>query len=415
MTATLNLNDVKQAIAGHAAAFRCMTDYQPFGGAGDKVFPPTYEGGKYATEKRIGLNGEVVDCVLLDSVQSSANRKESALLDAWEAGDLTLPVIVVDFGPFNLPKPVRVTSLDAPHRIADAILRDSLYTETDGKKVTFRQSSIGKVLDTTDLRNATGVFQFCPTALLLGLWDSTGPRGGLGAKFQRAMVSEMVGWHVTQGQKTSSRIDPLQIMLGAGPVYAKAGGGWTLDETEAVKEKGKPVKIGKDGKPSEINHGNVTPTLAVGGFTIGYARQTTVISLPALRRLRFPLEGQSRSDPAVDQAAQCVLTALGLYAAALAREQGADLRSRCQLHATTPVVWELLDAPGETPKQLAIPSAAAKQLLEDAVKDAAAVGLQWRATTPDTPIALEPSPDLVQLVRKSQELQAAEGVEAGEE
>lgn len=58
-----------------AAAFRCVTEYQPAGGTGDKIFPPTYEGGKYATEKR-RLLGEAapVDCVLLDSVQSQANR-----------------------------------------------------------------------------------------------------------------------------------------------------------------------------------------------------------------------------------------------------------------------------------------------------------------------------------------------------
>lgn len=412
MTNTLTLEELCKSIQGVAAAFRCVTDYQPFGGPGDKVFPPTYEGGKYAMEQRISTNGEVANCVLLDSVQSQANRMELALLDAWEEGELKLPVIIVNFGPFNLPKPVRVTSLDAPHRIADAILRDSLYTEDDGTKLPFRQSSIGKVLDSADLRNATGLFQLCPTALLLGMWDSTGPRGGLGCKFQRAMVSEIVGWQVEQGKKTSSRIDPLQIMLDAGPVYTRVNGGWTADENQAAKEKGKSVKKGKDGKPSEINHGNITPTLTDGGFTLGYARQTTVISLPALRRLRFPLLNLSLDKQRkVNTAGQAVLVALGLYAAALTREQGADLRSRCQLHATTPVFWELLDTPGEEPKKLDVSSKQAKILLDEALVEANKLGLTWRATTSNIPIALEPSADLIQLVRKSQELQAAEGVE----
>ena len=65
----LNLDYVKEALAGNAAAFRCVTEYQPVGGPGDKVFPPTYEGGAYATELR-NINGEEVNCVLLDSVQS---------------------------------------------------------------------------------------------------------------------------------------------------------------------------------------------------------------------------------------------------------------------------------------------------------------------------------------------------------
>ena len=50
---TIDLQTLKTAIDGAAAAFRCVTDYQPAGGPGDKVFPPTYEGGKYATEERI--------------------------------------------------------------------------------------------------------------------------------------------------------------------------------------------------------------------------------------------------------------------------------------------------------------------------------------------------------------------------
>ena len=77
----LTLDVVKHAVADNAAAFRCITEYQPAGGAGDKVFPPTYEGGKYAVETRI-IRGERVQCVLLDSVQSQANRMELALLEA---------------------------------------------------------------------------------------------------------------------------------------------------------------------------------------------------------------------------------------------------------------------------------------------------------------------------------------------
>ena len=113
----LSLTELQSAVAGHAAAFRCRTEYQPAGGEGDKVFPPTYEGGIYAEEKRfVKDRNEPMNCVLLDSVQSQANRMELALLDAWERGRLTLPVISVDFKNQGLPKALKVTSLEAPHR-----------------------------------------------------------------------------------------------------------------------------------------------------------------------------------------------------------------------------------------------------------------------------------------------------------
>ena len=98
MSTNLDLKTLRGAVAGTAAAFRCVTDHQPAGGPGDKVFPPTYEGGKYATEERIDPEtGEVKPCVLLDSVQSQANRMELALLEAHRAGKVTLPLIVTRF------------------------------------------------------------------------------------------------------------------------------------------------------------------------------------------------------------------------------------------------------------------------------------------------------------------------------
>ena len=106
MTKKLYLDDIKEALSGTAAAFRSITEYQPAGGPGDKVFPPTYEGGRYAVEKRY-INGEEVPCVLLDSVQSQANRMELALLEEWESGSVPLPVITVNFTGDDLPRPFR--------------------------------------------------------------------------------------------------------------------------------------------------------------------------------------------------------------------------------------------------------------------------------------------------------------------
>jgi CRISPR-associated protein Csb1 len=403
---SLSLDVLRGAVTGSATAFRCVAEYEPAGGPGDKVFPPTYEGGKYASEtRRVPGECEPVDCVLLDSVQSQANRMELALLEAWERGRIPLPVITVDFKDCELPKPLRVTSLEAPHRIADAILRDSIL---DGKP--FRKSPLGMRLDDVSIRDATALFEVCPTALVLGMWDSTGPRGGLGAKFARSLVSEIVGVQSVIGVRTSSRIDPAQIMLKAGPLFRSKTGEWTLDEVEAERDKKGPVKLGKDGKPSEANHGNVKPSIASGGVTISKAIQTTVLSLPALRRLRFPLNGESRSRAEVDDAARVALAALGLCAAALNQEQGRDLRSRCQLHPTTAFVWDLLDEPGQPPKKFILKTDGAVELYRDAVTRARKAGLPWM----EKELFLQPSPQLAALVRRSQELAASQLAEVEE-
>lgn len=404
----LTFEHVRSAVAGTAAAFRCVAEYQPAGGPGDKVFPPTYESGRYATEKRrVEGHDEPVECVLLDSVQSQANRMEAALLEAWERGWIPLPVITVDFGGVNLPKPLRITSLEAPHRVADALLRDSLLA---GKP--FRKSELGKRLDDVSNRDATALFELCPTALVFGLWDSTGPKGGLGAKFARAMVSEIVGIDAEFGVKTSSRIDPTQIMLQAGPLYRTKDGDWTLDEKLAARDKKGPIKLGRDGKPSEANHGNVKPSIdfSTGGVTISKALQTTVLSLPALRRLRFPLDGEDRSRPEIDNAARTALAALALCAAALNQGQGCDLRSRCQLFPTTPFAWELLDEPGAEPERFTLRADEAVALYRKAVEAAKAAGLPWL----EDELVLDPSPQLAELVRRSQELAASRVAESEE-
>ena len=417
MTQKLDLETLRNAVEGSAAAFRCRTTLQPAGGEGDKVFPPTYAGAVYATEtRRLPGRDEPVECVLLDSVQSQANRMEEALQRAVDEGRLRIPVVEVDFADADLVAPVgKVTSLQAPHRIADAILRDSLH---EGRL--FRESDAGKAIGVASLTNATPIYELCPTALVFGMWDSTGPKGGLGAKFPRALVSEIVGVDAVYGVKTSSRIDPLQIVLGSGPLYhAEDEGGvhWTLDESQARRGKKGAAKLGKDGKPSEANHGNVTPSISdrdretgqpvSGGVTISHAEQMIVLSLPALRRLSFPLASGECTEE-VNVAGRTVLVALGLCAASLASENGWDLRSRCLLWPTAPLEWELLDKPGGEPTRLSLEASEATKLLTSAVAEANRVGLGWR----EDPLALEPSPQLVELVRRSQEQAVEHGADA---
>ena len=395
---TIDLQTLRDVVGGTAAAFRCVTDYQPAGGSGDKVFPPTYGGGKYATEERIDpATGEVRQCVLLDSVQSQANRMELALLEAHRAGTVQLPLLVTRFDQEQLLKKFSVTSLEAPHRIADALFRDSLL---DG--MIFRESEKGRILDTAEVRNATDLFGLCPTALVFGMWYSTGPLGGAGCKFQRAVVSEIVGYDVVVGKKTAIRIDPALIMRDSATLYERKSKSsdapdWTLNKKDSSK------KLKKTGRPSEANHGNILTSIEEGGFTISKARQTTTLSLAVLRRLRFPLNGDADSDHDTDLAARTALAALGIAAGTLARID-TDLRSRCQLFAEQEPVWELLDRPGEPPREFELNPEDALKLLAAAIAKAKNAGLPW-----EDEVELTPSPDLVELVRLSQELASTSG------
>ena len=447
----LNYESLTSAISGSAAAFRLTLRLEA---VSPKVFPPTYEGGKYATEERI-IGGVKLPCVLLDSVASQANRMELALQEAWEGSELELPVMTVDFSTSTSKeadkylKGIKISSLQAPHRIADAILRDSTH---DGTK--FPKSEIGIALDKQiRLGDATPLLKFAPHCLVFGMWYSTGERGGLGVKFQRAMVSEIIGISAVPGISTSSRIDPLNIQKlvdkedEAGvTIYRAKSGGWTLKKEDAEKKGDKYVLYGKKGKPSEINHGNIKPALVfqkdngkvvlgtaerpvmmvvinndnegghkyvlqderkpipVGGFTIDYAEQTTVLSLPALRRLRFPIKAGDKSTPDGDNAARAYLAALGLLGATLAVDAGYDLRSRCILRATNAVTWQLLGKPGDADISLTLDKAGAIKLYNDALAAVKKAKLPIHLEE----VILTPSDDLVTLVKKSMELAAVE-------
>ncbi len=400
--AELTYERLRGAVAGEAVALRSRTELQPADGPGGKVFPPTYAvnaGHKYATETR-QVGDREVQTVLLDSVASQANRAELALLDGWEAGELRFPVPYVDFSTENgeFDDIGRLTVLEAPHRLADAIFRDSLLDNT-----LFRLSAVGRAITDAQPRNATALFRYAPTALLFGQWDSTGPKGGLGSKFQRAYVSEIVGHDIQIGKKVGSRLDPLQIEREAAVIYEHRDSdqGWTLEEDEAATEKGKIKRAGDDGRPSEINHGNIAPSIdtVAGGVTISSAVQTTVISLAALRRLRFA--GYSRE---VETAARTAIAAIGVAAIVLQYEMDHDLRSRCLLIPQHLPQIELVSRDGSSPEVMDINRNTAVKMVGQAAQTSADLGLSWETSE----IKLQPAPKLLELLRRSREVSARE-------
>ena len=222
---SLTYDELLAGVAGDAVGIRSRTVLQPLGGPGDKIFPPTYgvpdnAETRYAVEERLviaadGGEGSVARSVVIDSVASQANRFEMALLNAIRRGELAAPVTSVDFRPLHdLAGLDRISDYEAPHRIFDALLRDSY----DGEHL-FRNGPVGRVITEARPRDAGGLFHHSPHTLVFGGWDSTGPRGGLGAKYERAITSEIVAIGVEMGVKTASRIDPVGIELRAGPLY----------------------------------------------------------------------------------------------------------------------------------------------------------------------------------------------------
>jgi CRISPR-associated protein Csb1 len=254
--------------------------------------------------------------------------------------------------------------------------------------------------------------------LVFGAWDSTGPRGGLGGKYERAITSEIVALDIEVGKRTGSRIDPAGIELRAGKLYEGRGEeAWTLDKDRAVQEKGQPKPLGKGaeaGRPSQANHGNIAPSIDSknGGVTAREIVGTTVLSFIQLRRLRFPANPDGTpfngNRDEAEVAARTALAALGLAGAALAYEQGFDLRSRCVLVADGPITFELVGRDGKT-LAFDLSSADALKLVAEAAERATAAGMPWR----DREMLLRPSERLVTLIRNSQAI--AESGEAGAE
>ena len=408
---TIDLQALEEA-AGGDAAFRRVRRLQPVGGQGDKVFPPTYPPERRGAPPRHVFERRRVEdrevwCVLIDSVQSQANRLEEALLAAAEDeghdGRVPLPYVTVDFSGAGLEPLERITSLDAPHRVYDAILRDSLLNGTP-----FMQSDEGRRLAAAKPADATALLELSPTALLFGAWHSQGEGGGLGAKFPRALVSEIMGIDTpveemavnqrtgelearTAGRRTGSRIDPLGVLRKVEVFKGASRSDWSTDKSDAGKG-------AKKVRPSEINHSNIAPTVEPLGVTCDHAEHRATITLAGLRRLRF-------GGGAKDAAGRVLIASLGLLALAEQDARGYALRSRCDLVCEGVAPLELVRADGST-VPLELDRTAARVLYREAYAQAESAGFGF------TSLTLKPQDKLVELVRRSRQL-ALEG-EGGE-
>jgi CRISPR-associated protein Csb1 len=397
MDSTALLENLRQYVLNAHAAVRLRVDLQPVGGPGDKFFPPTYEGGAYAEEHRV-VGERDSKTVLVNSVPAEAARLEAALKQGIEANEVEFPTVALDVAGFG-----RLLELDLPHRIFDAYL---VHAEVNGVK--FWEAEAGREIHAFQRPEATGLYRHSPVTLLFGGWDTHAlddKSRSWRYRYPRALVSEIVAYDVSEpGTGTSSKGDPFNI---SGTLYEAEGGGWTPNQAEARRASNQPnaelVKYQKTGQPSILGLGQITPSFVnedgkpkPGGFTAREIRQMAVLSLPALRRLRFPEKPGGANNEQRNQAGRVVLATLGVYALAQAHAEGFWLRSRCHLVASGTPELEFVRADGSVEKE-AVPSPkAAAQALKAAVAAAEAVGLVWRKE----PLVAVPSKPLAELIRQ---------------
>lgn len=300
------------------AAFVVDATYVPAGGQDQKLFPPTYPGEtndnlpRYVLERRL-VDGNPISTVVLDSVQSQSNRVEEAIADAVADGQLRLGYAEV-VHTLASGRTVRITSFDAPHRAADAYLRDSVIDGTP-----FDKTPVGQRLRSATSDDITPLYEREPLSLLLGMWDSQ--RKGRQLRLPRLYRSEVIGLSPEVGHRAAGRMDPHNLVGAVKDAEHATDGsvGWEHLPPEGPKVKGS--------KLSEIGHGNIAPQFGHGGVTVQGVRRIAALSFAGLARLRF-----GSADRGVADAARVALAALGLLGDRLAFARPTVwLRSGCEL------------------------------------------------------------------------------------
>ena len=302
----------------------------PLGGQGSPVKPAIYPDKMYQRDRRWASpsDKEAQEVIVIDNVPSQANRLEDAL--RLNRASIQLPEFILDFSgiphlPAHLPQ--MLSSLQFPHRNADAYLRDSQL-----KGIDFNKTPLGKDIFASTAQNCAPLLAWFPQSLLYGFWQSHLGKKRSNAKHARAWVSEIIGWNpaTTETRTLGVKGDPLNLNVDD-PITLNS------DDDRAQWEIGK-TKGGKE-KLSAIGHGQVPfkggdATLAAVSFE--RISQRATLSFAQLRRVRIDNQFGSPKNAA----SRALLTALGLYAHQLAFGRGFSLRSGADLiPKETEITW----------------------------------------------------------------------------
>ncbi len=309
---------------------RIDTDLEPLAGPGGSVKPAVYEGGKYQEDRRWASpdDAEPTPVIVIDNVPSQANRLEAAI-KAHRGSSAPVPEFVLDFSELsNLPAhlPRQLSSLEFPHRNADAYLRDA---QRDG--IDFIKTDLGQAIFGATAQTCGPLMAWFPQALLYGFWQSHLGKKRQNTKHARAWVSEIVGWQPAATETRTFGLKGDALNLNTDEQISS-----NADDRLEWRIGGEKVEGGSNDKLSETGHGQVpfmAGDAAVAAVSFARVTQRTTVSFAQLRRVSL---GPGHSD-AADASARALLVALGLHAHVLAFGRGFALRSGAELRpkATT--------------------------------------------------------------------------------
>jgi CRISPR-associated protein Csb1 len=375
----LSMSQLSDCVENGASISTVIPLIPASGVEGDVVMPPTYADVGHVWYRGVD-NGERKQFVVIDEVQSQANRFEEALEAMVAGGEFDIPSIVVAIEP-AIRGVSQLSSLSLPHRVADGFIRDSLL---DGKP--FSKTAVYKDFARCTPTNAAWLLEHSPNHLLFGGWNSTGG-DSRGAKFARCISSRIVGIDAEKVGGGANRMAPWQ--MGKIDVYEAAGKSgdtvdWTCDPALAAMDgkKTKSYKIGdKDKDRSDTSSLNLAmiPSTHDRGASCARIEQISTISMPSLRNLSFSSASKS-FPPSGEQAARAFLAAIGLWAIVAHGRNGMTLRSRCDLVRKTPgdIVFSVLGH--ETIKEFSLGYDEATELLKQAILAVKSAGFALRTT-----------------------------------
>ena len=407
---------VKAQIAdNNVAALVTESEMIPLAGPGSVIAPPTYapkekgvkaptfalshstpvpqrdDTGWYQQTQRDPETASIrlAPQVIVDSVGSQSGRAEAALLDAGapvpnppgifvgnpDEGivDEETPDDAVSLGSKTSDIPSDQSTLAAQQRVA---LANQISTWTTAHRqadawIKFAQTPDGKqvweggaledgtvvkdLIISANAANGDLLYSLFPNSAVYGYWLSSGTARR--HRMPRAYSSQVVGYAATPVVIGSTMMDESGGASGSSQVTVK-------DHRLSTVKKGK--------KPSDVGFGPVPSSPEVRGFSCELILQRATISLAVLRQIRF--ENTQRA-----HAAQTVLTLMAMLGHALANQDG-FYRSGCALVTTANKWgWRRYDQGGmiedfETPSTQTL-----KGALEIAIKEAADIGLEFRA------------------------------------
>lgn len=312
------------------SGIRLHAELEPLGGRGAPVKPAVHVGNsgpRFQEDRRWASveDAEPTHVIVIDNVPSQANRLEDALRKERES--VGVPEMALDLAdlphlPSHLPR--RISSLQFPHRNADAYLRDAMLDERD-----FLKTDIGRDVFGATARTCGPLMAWFPQALLYGFWQSHLGRKRANTKHARSWVSEIVGWQPATAETRTHGMkgDPLNLNMDTKlQVDPDDQTKWAV--TAETRERGRP-REGKGTRLSEIGHGQALfreTEQAPSAVSFARITQQATVSFAQLRRVSL---GDGR--PNADAAARALLVALGLHAHSLAFGRGFALRSGAEL------------------------------------------------------------------------------------